>query len=308
MVESKSMKIRVPATTANLGPGFDCLGLALDIWNETNFDLIGDTLSIHISGEGAKVLPTDDENLIFKCFRELAERSNIDIPSGLVIRCCNKIPISSGLGSSSAAVISGLLACRALLEINISDHDLLKIGYEFEGHLDNITACLYGGFSISTFFNEEIITKLFSIDQQPVVIVLPELSFSTKDARQILPKKVRLSDAVFNISHTALLTHALCEGDMHLLKKSMEDRLHQNDRIKLIPGAANAIKAAQIAGAIGAVLSGAGPGIIAFSDDRHLKNIARVMVEAFRDQGLQARTFFTTTTNIGALLVKTGFC
>ena len=303
MVESKSIIIRVPATTANLGPGFDCLGLALDIWNETKFDLMGDALSINISGEGAGILPKNDENLIYKCFQELAERFNFDMPSGLVIRCCNKIPISSGLGSSSAAVISGLLACRALLNINISDHDLLKIGYEFEGHLDNITACLYGGFSITAFDNEEIITKIFSINQQHIVIVLPELSFSTMDARQILPKKVRLSDAVFNISHTALLTHALYEGDMHLLKKSMEDRLHQNDRIKLIPGAANAIKAAQKAGAIGAVLSGAGPGIIAFTDVKKMKNIAGVMVEAFRDQGLQTRTFFTTTTNIGTLLV-----
>lgn len=304
MVKVKNqIKIQVPATTANLGPGFDCLGLTLDIWNEISFIQTGNSLIFSINGEGESQLPENEENLIFRCFADLAKQNNTDIPSGLLIQCQNNIPISSGLGSSSSAVIAGLLASKVFFDLNIRDNDLLKIGYGYEGHLDNITACLKGGFSITGFNNDEIIFKTFPVEQIPVVIALPDLDLSTSTARAILPTDVPLKDAVHNIFQAALLSHAIRDGDKELLRKSMQDRLHQHYRLHRLPGGQEAINEAMNAGAIFAALSGAGPSIIAFAEkEKTRQSIGISMHNAFQTYGINTRLLYTYATNKGAYI------
>jgi len=297
--------LRVPASTANLGPGFDCLGLCLDIWNEVEFEFAGNSLQIEISGEGSAELSRDENNLIFQCFSELAAINKINIPPGLIIRCHNKIPISSGLGSSSSAVVAGLMGARVLLNLDVSDSDLIKIGQTFEGHIDNISACLLGGFSISGFSDDEVIARSFHVKEMRVVIAVPNINLSTKSARQILPDNVKLSDAVHNIFQTALLSHAFRDGDISLINKSTQDRLHQKHRLRLIPGGQEAIDNALSAGAFCAFLSGAGPSIIAFTTNGHNHHqIARAMHQAFKKHEITSRILHTRTTNQGAFFIK----
>lgn len=303
--KKNSVAIRVPASTANLGPGFDCLGLCLDIWNDIVFEFAGNSLQIEISGEGFAQLPKDENNLIFQCFSELAAINKVDIPPGLIIRCYNNIPVSSGLGSSSSAVVAGLMGARALLKLDVSDLELIKIGRAFEGHIDNISACLLGGFSISGFSDDEVIARSFHVKEMRVVIAVPDINLSTKSARQILPDNVKLSDAVHNIFQTALLSHAIRDGDISLINKSTQDRLHQKYRLHLIPGGQKAIDNALSAGAFCAFLSGAGPSIVAFAANGHDHHqIALAMQQAFTKYEISARILNTRTTNQGAFFVK----
>jgi homoserine kinase len=137
--------VRVPATTANLGPGFDCLGLALDMWNEVRFSPTGSGYSVIIEGEGAEQLALDRDNLIFQAVERLFQAEGKPLPQGLTVHCKNAIPISSGLGSSASAIIAGLLGAKRMLNSAISNAELLAVAADFEGHADNVAACLYGG-------------------------------------------------------------------------------------------------------------------------------------------------------------------
>jgi homoserine kinase len=299
MPKFKSVLVRVPATTANLGPGYDCLGLALDIWNEIEFSISGKSLKIEIEGEGADLLPKDATNLIFQSMGTMSKHFSIKLPDGLQIKCINKIPVSSGLGSSAAAVIAGLLSAKTLLDIQISDHDLLKLAMSHEGHADNISACLYGGLAISVLSNDELITKKISIKPLHAVIALPDVKISTQQARSVLPDSIALKDAVFNIGRIALLVNSLHEGNYDDLKIAMRDRLHQPYRFGLIPGAEAAISGALGADAYGAALSGAGPSVIAFIANKN-HDVEKMFTQAFENSGVTSRIFETVTTNLGA--------
>lgn len=302
MAKPKSVLARVPATTANLGPGFDCLGLALDIWNEIEFSILGDSLHIEIEGEGSDTLPRDFANLIYQCMQTLASIAMRSLPKGILIKCKNNIPVSSGLGSSSSAIISGLLGAKALLDLNISDCELLKTALSFEGHADNISACLYGGLTITAFSAGELVVKQLAIKPLHAVIALPNVNLSTSQARAVLPESVAMKDAIFNIGRTALLINALQEGNYEYLKIAMQDSIHQPYRLGLIPGAEAAIFSALEAEALGAALSGAGPSVIAFVDKED-QNVAELMLRAFKNANMPARLFTTTSTNQGAQVI-----
>lgn len=303
MAKSKSVLVRVPATTANLGPGYDCLGLALDIWNEIEFSLSGDSLSIEIEGEGSNLLPKDSTNLIFQCMHTLSKHMSIELPAGLHIKCANKIPVSSGLGSSAAAVIAGLLGAKALLDIQVNDHDLLKLALTHEGHADNISACLFGGLTITALSAGEMVLKKISIKPIHAVIALPDLKISTRQARAVLSDTVSLKDAVFNVGRAALLVNSLQEGNYEYLKIAMQDRIHQPFRFGLIPGAEAAISGALRGGAFGAALSGAGPSVLAFIEKEN-REVAKIVTRAFENVGVSVRVFETVTTNSGAHVKK----
>jgi len=299
MVRSSSVLVRVPATTANLGPGYDCLALTLDIWNEIEFTITGNALSIEIEGEGADLLPRDSTNLIYKCMETLAGSISIPLPQGLHIKCTNRIPVSSGLGSSAAAVIAGLLGARALLGASVSDHDLLKLALNHEGHADNISACLLGGLVISVFTKDELVTKKISVKPLIAVLVLPDIKISTHQARSVLPESISLEDGIFNLARVALLVNTMQEGNYADLKIAMRDRLHQSHRYRLIPGAEQAISGALDAGAHGAALSGAGPCVIAFVDEKD-QVVSKQFIQAFKKVGISSRIFNTFTTDQGA--------
>ncbi|KAF0111925.1 MAG: Homoserine kinase [Chloroflexi bacterium] len=298
-------RVRVPATTANLGPGFDCLGLALDLWNELEVETTGNHLQILVEGEGQSVLPTNKTNAIVKAMEIYAHQHCKTLPAGIQIRCKNNIPLGSGLGSSSAAVVAGILAAAALLKIPENKQDLLECATQIEGHPDNVAPCLLGGLISSFVDNNKVISRRIPIAPLILLIVTPNFSFPTSQARAALPVEVPHKDAVFNLSRVVLLTEALRNGDVDLLSLAMLDQIHQPYRIPLIPGATAAIIAGRKAGAAAVVLSGAGPSLLAvLRNQSELQDVAAVMVDAFERAGLTARVFNPPFSNKGASVIE----
>lgn len=286
--------IKVPATSANLGPGFDALGLALDLWNVTTVTPAKE-FSVRVTGEGAGRLASGKNNLIIRAAQRLAERAGKSLPV-FHAECVNQIPLSSGMGSSSAAIVTGLLAGNASLENPFSREEILNFACEMEGHPDNVAPAMLGGLVVSTtsyskgMEQGKVIARQIPIDMNMhITIVLPDFYLPTKQARAALPKKVSMKNAIHNISRTALVIEALRIGDLDLLGKVITDRLHQPYRLKLIPGAASAMEAAKEAGASAVALSGAGPSVIAFSTGE--AGIGESMKRAFETAGLKARIF-----------------
>jgi homoserine kinase len=295
--------VKVPATTANLGPGFDALGLALDLWNEAEFIATQDRqIVVTIKGEGEGILPTDANNSVVDAALHIYDLAKKPC-TGLRINCVNRVPISSGLGSSSAAMLTGMLGANALLGNFLSDEEILKLAIETEGHPDNVAPAMLGGLVASIVYEERVISLKLPAraNRSPVhvTIVLPDFDFPTKQARAILPKQVERKDAIYNISRAVLVTEALRTGDLDLLGKAMTDALHQPYRIPLIPGAQLAMDAAHHAGASAVALSGAGPSLIAFSSKQE-PAVGLAMQRAFESAGLAARIFELGTSYEGA--------
>ena len=283
--------VHVPATTANLGPGFDCLGLALDLWNTISFTCEEAQPLITIGGEGKGILQEDESNLIIKTARQLATTHNKPLPKNLHIRCQNNIPVSSGLGSSASAVVAGLAGARKLLNLDLNNDALLQVAAQIEGHADNVSACLYGGLTLAGFENGEFVSNELVMKPLTAIIAVPNSSLSTESARKILPTHISFKDAAANIYQTVRLVKVLEFGDSDQLRTVMMDNLHQKYRFPHLPGAQQAMHAAINAGALGSCLSGAGPSIIAFSNHENIQNIEESMQQAYRENGLCARVF-----------------
>lgn len=297
----QSVTVRVPATTANLGPGFDCLALALDLWNTCTFITAPGGVRVEVLGEGAGLLPIDDKNLIARAFFQVYRRLGHGMPPGVKINCDNRIPLGSGLGSSAAAALAGIAAANALLGDPLTRMEMLEIAYELEGHADNAAAALFGGLMLVTSEpnGSLIVLSLPSIPWQTVAI-LPDFPLPTVQARRALPAQVSLQDAVFNIGHAVLAVDALRTGDRGLLAKALADQIHQPYRLNLIPGAADAIQAAQALGAP-AALSGAGPSVIAFIEGDP-QPVRAAMQNAFSSAGLTSRVW-NLKTSLNGLIV-----
>jgi homoserine kinase len=298
----ESITVKIPATTANLGPGFDCLALALDMWNVTTFTLGGQSIQLQIKGEGDDSLPSDERNLLVRTVLHIYRFCKVTPPAGLHILCENHIPLGSGLGSSASAVLAGLLGANALLGNPLNNDEILNMGYELEGHPDNISAALLGGLVIMTTRGRFLITRRVEIAPIQVVVVVPRFNFPTRAARTALPKTVPFKDAVFNLGRTALVVEALRSGDLDLLAQVLEDRLHQPYRLKLIPGSEAALEAARRAGAVAAGLSGAGPGLIAFPGSITSEKVASIMVNELEKAGLTARSYYLAATPKGGMV------
>jgi homoserine kinase len=306
---SQKLRVRVPATTANLGPGFDALGLALNLWNETDFTQRTDgRLVVTVSGEGAGILPTDGDNIITAAARRTFTLAG-EQPPGLTIDCHNRIPLSSGLGSSAAAVLTGILGANKLLDEPLDQDEILKLAVDIEGHPDNIAPALLGGLVVCLADGERV--NAYKLppreNHQPIhiTLALPVFDFPTQAARAALPSQVKHADAVFNLSRAVLVAEALATGDLALLAVAMGDRLHQPYRLPLIPGAQAALDAAREAGAAAAALSGAGPSLVAFTAHEN-PAIGEAMGQAFADAGLSARIFHLGISDMGAEVVHLG--
>lgn len=294
--------IRVPATSANLGPGFDSLGLALDLWNEAVITLAIE-YSVLVNGEGRERLSPGENNLIIRSAQRVAEIVGKRLPP-FHLDCVNRIPLSSGLGSSAAAKLTGLLGANALLGKPLSKAEILNLATEMEGHSDNVAAALLGGFVVSMVEDGKVIAHKVNMETDhdspiQVTVVLPDYHLSTQQARAALPEQVTLQDAVHNISRAVLVTEAFRSGDLDLLARAMTDTLHQPYRLWLIPGAREALDAAREAGAAAAAVSGAGPGIIAFSAKRD-PAIGEAMARAFEQAGCAARVLPLKISSFGA--------
>jgi homoserine kinase len=284
-----SCRVRVPATTANIGPGFDCLGLALDLWNEVSFRVEGEGVAVTVEGPDPAGLPRDETNLVARAFLRLCEEAGRAAPAGLSIHCDIRVPISSGLGSSSTAIVAGLLGANTLVGRPFERDGILELAADMEGHPDNVAAALLGGLTIVVQRQDTLLTKKILVPEVHVALAVPDLPFSTNAARADLPTEVSMADAVFNLQRTPLVVEALRTGDYELLSQVMDDRLHQASRLKRIPGGRTAWLAAQNAGAAAVAVSGSGPSLIAFvSLATDASRVARVMAEAFAAEGVTA--------------------
>ncbi|TDD66331.1 homoserine kinase [Actinomadura rubrisoli] len=269
--------VRTPATSANLGPGFDTLGLALALYDDVEVAVTGDGLSIEVDGEGAEVADRGERHLVVKVLRrtfdvldELAEAESGQVmgqPKGIRLRCRNRIPHSRGLGSSSAAIVAGIVAARALHPAGrlLDDDVALRLATEIEGHPDNVAPCLAGGLTVAWTTPDG--PRLVRLDSQvkQVVAFVPEQRLATERARGLLPETVLHKDAAANAGRAALLIAALTGGlGASVLLDATEDRLHQNYRAPAMPASAALVAWLRAAG-VPAVISGAGPTVLAFT-------------------------------------------
>lgn len=308
------LTVRIPATSANLGAGFDCIGLALDLWNTFELHLApgqSSPISVESYGEAAATLPKDHTNTIARIlFEELNETLGTTPPGPLKIICTNTVPCGSGLGSSSTAVIAGLVFAHALArrELTLATLDALKRtvlprAVEIEGHGDNVVPALMGGLVVVTrTASGRLLTHPIPSVPQRVVVCVPEFSFLTAKARAVLPPALPRADAIHNIGHAVLTIEALRTGNLPLLAKALDDRMHEPYRLPAIPGAIEARLAAVDAGAAASCLSGAGPGILAFANASH-DAIGEAMSRCFADAGLKARHWTLDTNEHGAEII-----
>ncbi len=294
----RCVRVRVPATTANLGPGFDCLGLALNLWNEAEFVLEGEGLHLSCTGEGRNI-PLDNRNLVLQGLRFFCDEKGLPFPRGLTIKCHNNVPVGSGLGSSAAAALIGLLGGAALLAEPLDLHEALAFSARMEGHADNVAAALYGGLTLVAAGKGGWLVRRIAIPERQVAVVLPAVSLSTHAARAALPAEVTMKDATFNLGRALLVVEALRDGDLSLLREAMDDRLHLPYRLPLIPGGQHALDAAYDAGADAVTISGAGPSLIAFADQDSAAAAAAITA-AFTAAGVTSRSFLLQTSQQGA--------
>ncbi len=294
------LKIGVPATTANLGPGFDCLALALDLWNEAEIEPAAD-FRVEVSGEGSATLPTDENNLVIRAYLRCLESQGLTRPGGLHIRMTSRIPIGSGLGSSASAVVMGIMAADSLHGLRMETGEMIRLAAGLEGHADNASAAMLGGMVVTVHTETGWLAQRFDVPTIKTLVVLPAVNLPTRKSRQALPRTIPHEDAVFNIGRAVVVVEAFRSGDLDLLAKVMGDLLHEPYRLKLIPGAELALQEIRKAG-YAAALSGAGPSLIAFSrtQDEKLKEI---LCGTFSREGVNSRTLQLGTSPLGAWVI-----
>ena len=257
------MKFRIPASSANLGPGFDCFGIAWQCYNEIEF--IPREEGLVVSGCEEKYC--NEDNLAYKAYRAFMAWAG-QRESGLEIRFGRTdIPVSRGMGSSAALIVGGVVAANAIHGLELSGSELLAIATSVEGHPDNIAPALFGGFTVSAMDGIAAITTHFPISEKLFfTLLIPDFELSTELARSVLPVNVSRQDAIFNISRSALLIKALERGDRQLMRIALEDKLHQPYRTKLINGYDSAEAAAKKLDAMGICISGAGSTLLCIAD------------------------------------------
>ena len=289
---TKSVTVRVPATTANCGPGFDCLGIALTHYNTFSFSLLDDEgFKVQVIGEGEKLFAADKSNLAIDSMFRVLKKYQKPLPKGVALKMQNNVPLARGMGSSSSAIVAGVLAANYFAGLELSRTELLTVANEIEGHPDNVAPALFGGVTLSyvqdgVAYSENIVCgKPFKL-----VVVVPEMRLETKLARSVLPEQVSMKDAIFNLSRAALFVNSIQSGNLANLKHALQDKLHQPYRSKLIPHMQEIFAAAQKCGAYGSAISGAGSTLIAFcpiDSDHHA--IGAAMKNIFSDNKIKAR-------------------
>lgn len=260
------MKVRIPASSANLGPGFDCYGIAWQLYNELDFELSD---SLEITGCDGRYC--NEDNLAYAAYKAVLERCGVK-SEGLRIRFGkSQIPISRGLGYSSSVLVAGVIAANELHHLGLSREELLEVATVLEGHPDNVAPALFGRLSASAVVEGKPVTVPFPLsDKLHFTALVPPFELPTAQARGVLPMSVPREDAIFNVSRGALLLSALGSGDIELLRLSMDDRLHQPYRIPLIPGYDVARGLAYRCGAAAVCISGAGSTLLCVSDQPEL--------------------------------------
>jgi len=296
-----SVKVRIPATSANMGPGFDCLGMALDIWNTVELETGGG--GIEITGEGSDQLTRGRSNMVYRGIARVFEELGRSVPPFRVV-CHNEVPLTRGLGSSSAALVGGLVAANSVSGDPLTRPELLDIGASIEGHPDNVAPALLGGCQVAVSHEGRVVAAAVPMpDDLAAVLFVPSVPMPTEQARAILESNVARSDAVYNIGRAALLVQALASGDLTGLAVATDDRLHQPARQTMFPAMRNLFKAALGAGALGVFLSGAGPTVLALARGREF-TIGYEMADAAAKSGIDGQVKITRPSKQGAHVVE----
>ncbi|GAA4705272.1 homoserine kinase [Brevibacillus fulvus] len=280
------VRVIVPASTANLGPGFDTLGMAFQLY--TTIELrYAEKTEIRMNGPELDKLPTDKSNLLYQIAAQLFAEAGRPAPE-LLFEVESTVPLTRGLGSSAAAIVGALVSANALLDEPFTREQLFAMACRLEGHPDNVGASLFGGFVVATMPDTEQAAvpyvRFTAPEQLHALAVIPDFWLSTEKARTVLPDLYRKEDMIYNVGHSSLLVAALAQGRLDLLASAMQDRLHQPYRAQLVPGLSEILASAAEHGAWGAALSGAGPTIICFytgetNRQQLLSFVDRIMVK-----------------------------
>ncbi len=310
------VSVKVPATTANLGPGFDCMGMALPIYNTVTIEetvLPGTGVEINVIAENQSTdefslehIPMDENSIIYKAV-ELLYNSIGQTPSELKITIHSQIPIARGLGSSASVIVGGLIAANELLGRPADEAALLSIATEVEGHPDNVTPAIVGGLTITSSEDDGSIVyrKLEWPEEWNITVCVPEYELATDISRSVLPKEVPMQDAVYNAQRMGMFVHAIHTKDSALMKLALKDRLHQPYRMKLVPGLEKiAEKLKHEENVLGCVLSGAGPSILIISEKNNLDKIKATVKEVWNDLNLKADIISLPVENQGAIVLN----
>ncbi|MBA2719651.1 MAG: homoserine kinase [Chloroflexi bacterium] len=310
-MDGRRVTVEVPASSANLGAGYDCLGVALGLFNRVEVEVRGwsrGEIELTVDGEGVDELSADRTNRCVQGIEAALREVRGEMPEGVGwrIEMRNEIPLARGLGSSAAATVAGLVAGNSLLGEPLTSADLLRLATEIEGHPDNAAAALLGGFTVAAMTDEGIEFLRFDAPRDlRAVLFIPDLRLSTKEMRAALPAKVPLADAVANIGRVAIGVAGLAMGRFDLLRVLTVDRIHEQYRARAYPQLPRLIEAARKAGAIGACLSGAGSTVLAFSDSvRTISRIEGAFGAAAADTDLLGRIAVVSPRNLGAHVVK----
>ncbi|WP_336784505.1 homoserine kinase [Paenibacillus sp. MMO-177] len=292
-MNNRRVIVKVPASTANLGPGFDTLGMALSLyaWIEMS---AAETTTFRLYGDQMQGIPTDKSNLLYKVAQLVFEEAGVSVPE-LDVAMYSDIPLARGLGSSASAIVAALVAANALIGSPLSDHKLFQLATKLEGHPDNVGASLFGGIVVSAWDGERAdYVRLEPHAKLQTLVAIPAFQLATEKARHALPSEISMADAVFNVGRSSLLVAALASGELGLIRHAMRDRLHQPYRAPLIPGMSTILERAVEYGALGAALSGAGPTLIAFvdADSKSKSELEQFLLATLKQEGIEAETMW----------------
>ena len=310
------VSVKVPATTANIGPGFDCMGMALPIYNTITIEetvLPGTGIEINVLATEDSVddfsiehIPMDENSIIYKAV-ELLYNSIGQTPSELKINIHSEIPIARGLGSSASVIVGGLLAANELLGRPADEAALLSIATEVEGHPDNVTPAIVGGLCLTSSEEDGSIVyrKIEWPEEWNLTVCIPEYELATDISRSVLPKEVPMEDAVFNAKRLGMFIEAVHTKDAKLMKLALKDKLHQPYRMKLVPGLEKIIENLKHEeNVLGCVLSGAGPSILIISEKNHLDRIKSIVRDTWSDLNVKAEIRTLPVERNGAQIIK----
>ncbi len=297
--------IRVPATTANLGVGFDCIGAALTMANEFQFTAVKTDTKVEITVEGkeADKVGTNETNLIYQSFLRLYQKIK-QIPPSVKIAIKLGVPLSRGLGSSATAIVGGLLGANNLAGSPLTQNEIMEMAISIEGHPDNVVPALLGNCQRSIADKEKWIISEIPWHREIVpVVAIPNFELSTEEARSVLPNSYSRSDAIFNISRMGLLLRALANNNEEWLKAALADKIHQPYRQKLILGYDRVSTAAKSAGGYGVVISGAGPTLLCLTNAANLERVVDSMSETWLQLGIDAEVRSLEIDPVGAKIL-----
>lgn len=310
------ISVKVPATTANMGPGFDCVGMALPLYNTITIEetvLPGTGVEINVMADSESIdqlsldhIPSDENSIVYKAV-ELLYNSIGQTPSELKINIHSNIPVARGLGSSSSVIVGALIAANELLGRPADEVALLSIACEIEGHPDNITPAIVGGLVISSQEDDGSVVyrKLDWPSDWAVTVCVPDFELSTDIARSVLPKEVPMKDAIFNAKRLGMFVHAVHTHDAELMKLALQDRLHQPYRMKLVPGLDKIIENLKhFDNVLGCVLSGAGSSILIISEKNNLDKIRSIVRDTWADQNIKCDIRTLSVENNGAQIIS----